>query len=67
MEYDVQDKLLSTGEVAELFRVHPKTVGRWAEQGKLPHVRTPGGHRRFFLSQIRKILEDNTKEVVDNG
>jgi len=39
--------LLTPGEVAALFRVTPKTVTRWAEAGKLPVVRTMGGHRRF--------------------
>jgi predicted site-specific integrase-resolvase len=27
--------LLTPAEVAELFRVHPKTVTRWARAGKL--------------------------------
>jgi len=44
---------LSTGEVAKLFGVDPKTVVRWANVGHLPCFRTlavdPGhpGHRRF--------------------
>lgn len=39
--------LLTPGEVASLFRVTPKTITRWAEAGKLPAIRTLGGHRRF--------------------
>ncbi len=35
--------LLSPGEVAELFHVPPKTVSRWAKQGRLPSIRTLGG------------------------
>lgn len=40
-------KLLRLGEAAEILEVHPDTVRRWADQGKVPFVRTPGGERRF--------------------
>jgi len=33
--------LLTPAEVAELFRVNPKTVTRWARAGKITAVRTP--------------------------
>lgn len=49
-------KLLTPGEVAELFRVDPKTVGRWAARGKLRYIRTPGGHRRFFEADVDQLL-----------
>ncbi|MGH3423912.1 MAG: BldC family transcriptional regulator [Nocardioidaceae bacterium] len=51
------DRLLTPGEVARLFRVDPKTVTRWANAGKLPSVRTLGGHRRFHESDVRALLE----------
>ena len=41
------DALLTPGDVAAIFDVTPKTVGRWAEAGLLPVERTAGGHRRF--------------------
>src|SRR5205807_1349367 len=34
---------LTTAEVAEILHVSPKTVTRWAREGKLPHSRTLGG------------------------
>ena len=34
--------LLSPEEVAQLFRVDPKTVTRWAKAGKLSPVKTLG-------------------------
>ena len=37
---------LRTGEVAEILSVSPKTVSRWAKEGKLPFLKTLGGHRR---------------------
>ena len=38
-----EDRLLTPSEVAALFRVNPKTVTRWAQQGKLRSIRTLGG------------------------
>src|SRR5437867_8643224 len=35
------EPLLTPAEVAELFRVNPKTVTRWARAGKITAVRTP--------------------------
>jgi excisionase family DNA binding protein len=43
-------------EVAAVFRVHPRTVIRWTDKGKLPCYRTPGGHRRFRAADIRALL-----------
>lgn len=58
---DKDDELLTPGEVAKLFKVDPKTVTRWAHAKKLPSITTPGGHKRFRESVIRKLLE--TEEV----
>jgi excisionase family DNA binding protein len=38
---------LTAGQAAARLRVSPKTVSRWANQGRLAHRRTLGGHRRF--------------------
>lgn len=56
---DGDEVMLRTGEVARLFRVDPKTVNRWVRRGKLPAVRTPGGHYRFKASQIREVLRNS--------
>jgi len=54
---DVQpDRLLPPAEVAALLRVDPKTVTRWAEQGKFGSIRTLGGHRRYSEAEIRAFL-----------
>jgi len=50
------ERLLTPGEVAQLFRVDPKTVTRWASAGRLGSIRTPGGHRRFRESEVRALL-----------
>ena len=47
------ERLLTPGEVAALFRVDPKTVTRWAASGRITSIRTPGGHRSFRESEVR--------------
>jgi excisionase family DNA binding protein len=51
------DKLLTRAEVAQMFRVDPKTVTRWARSGKLNAIRTLGGHRRYRRSEIERAIE----------
>ena len=52
------ERLLTPGEVAALFRVDPKTVTRWAASGRITSIRTPGGHRRFRESEVRALLRE---------
>jgi len=52
------EELLTPTEVAAMFRVDAKTVTRWAKSGKIPYIRTIGGHRRYRASVIRRLLED---------
>lgn len=46
------DRPLTSGDVAAIFGVSAVTVGAWADQGLLPHFRTPGGQRRFRRSDV---------------
>jgi excisionase family DNA binding protein len=47
---------MTPAEVAALFRVDPKTVTRWAQQGKLRSLRTLGGHHRYDAAYIRALV-----------
>jgi len=49
-------KLLTPAEACAVLRVHPRTVTRWANAGKLAHVRTAGGHRRFREEEVLALL-----------
>ena len=51
-----QEVLLTPSEVAQMFRVDPKTVTRWAKAGKLTAIKTLGGHRRYRESEVRSLL-----------
>ncbi len=48
----MSDRLMSTGDVAEVLGVSEATVKRWADAGTLSCIRTPGGHRKFRLRDI---------------
>jgi excisionase family DNA binding protein len=48
--------LLTPAEVADLFRVDPKTVTRWAKAGKITAIKTVGGHRRYYLTEVEALL-----------
>ena len=49
---------LRTAEVAAILHVSPKTITRWAKEGRLPHSRTLGGHRRYSSEDINAIAQD---------
>lgn len=52
---------LTTKEVALLFHVSPSTIINWADEGKLPCVRTLGGHRRFLRSDIEAVIATSSE------
>ena len=49
------EMLLSLSEAADQLGVHPATLRRWAKAGDVVYVLTPGGHRRFPVSEIRRL------------
>lgn len=54
----LRDHMLTATEVAELFRVDVKTIGRWTRAGHLPHITKPGGKYRLYPeSRIRALLQ----------
>jgi excisionase family DNA binding protein len=53
---------LRAAEVAEILHVSPKTVARWAKEGRLPFMRTLGGHRRYPGAEIRELAEKLRQE-----
>jgi len=57
MPQTTEPRYLRTAQVAELLHVSPKTVSRWAQEGRLPYLRTLGGHRRYPDREIRALLE----------
>jgi excisionase family DNA binding protein len=53
--------------VADILHVSSRTVSRWAKEGKLPLLRTLGGHRRYPEAEIRELAEDFARKQPPNG
>jgi len=58
------EALLTPGEVAELMRVDPKTVTRWAAADRIASVRTLGGHRRYKAGTLKKLILTASVEAM---
>jgi excisionase family DNA binding protein len=67
MRTPLSEPLLTPGEVAAMFRVDPKTVTRWARDGKLTSIRTLGGHRRYREAEIRTRLTAATRDCSETA
>src|SRR5687767_12030787 len=52
-------RLLRTREVAMLFQVSERAVTDWATKGRIPSVRTPGGHRRYPADEVWALLRSS--------
>lgn len=56
------DKLLNIGQVAETLNVSQETLRIWDREGKLPSVRSEGGHRRWRESDILAYMGTESQE-----
>ena len=55
-QFEAPPRFLTAGQVAAQLHVSPKTVSRWSTEGKLPFVRTLGGHRRYNPDVVAKVI-----------
>jgi excisionase family DNA binding protein len=63
-----RERYLRTSEVALRLQVSPKTVARWAKEGRLPYLATLGGHRRFPATVIDDLVGNlsNLNSILDD-
>jgi MerR family transcriptional regulator, light-induced transcriptional regulator len=52
----VPSQSVSTGEAAKRLGVAPVTIQRWVDAGLLLAERTPGGHRRIHIAELRRLM-----------
>ncbi|POM26753.1 Helix-turn-helix domain protein [Actinomadura rubteroloni] len=62
-----QPTLYTPAEVANFFRVDPKTVTRWARTGTLNPVTLPSGHRRYHAKEIHELLQVGDALAKEDG
>ena len=59
-------ELLKASEVCRLCNVSRRSLYRWVKHGMIIVFRTPGGHWRFDIREIRRMLLDNIFEPRKN-
>lgn len=58
------NNLLNIKEAAAYLNVHPDTLRRWDEKGKLNPLTTEGGHRRYTWERLDEFVGLQKKEIV---
>ena len=53
---------LKTADAADHAGVGITTIKRWADEGRLACMKTPGGHRRYRRADLDRILDSNTDD-----
>jgi excisionase family DNA binding protein len=54
---ETSHRWLTGSQAARRLHVSTKTVARWANQGRLVHGRTLGGHRRYDPELIDALVQ----------
>jgi excisionase family DNA binding protein len=55
---------LSLKEASDFLGVHFTTLRTWADNGDIPVFRTPGGHRRFSIDDLRRFLLERSSHLA---
>ena len=53
---------VSLGVACRMMGANEATLRRWADRGLIRSYRTPGGHRRFVLTDLRAVMEGTRSE-----
>lgn len=57
ISYEETERLLTVGEVSKILNIHPNTLRRWTDEGKMVSYRiAQRGDRRFKLSDVNHFL-----------
>ncbi|MEA5596276.1 IS607 family transposase [Rivularia sp. UHCC 0363] len=54
---------ISIGDAAQELGVSVKTVRRWADAGKIRYERSPSSHRRFYISDLKRLAPRNPENL----
>lgn len=52
-----EQKLVGITEAAQILGVHPNTLRKWADEGLVPYIKLPSGHRRFSVAEMIEVRE----------
>jgi len=57
------ERAVTLGQAAKLLGISASTLRRWTEDGRVSAVRTSGGHRRFYLSELTRLSASPAAEL----
>jgi molybdopterin-binding protein len=57
LPYNARMSFYKVGQAAELLGVSPDVVRRWIDEGALPAVRSPGGHREIEGADLARYVK----------
>jgi len=60
------ENLVSISKAAKILGVSEITLRRWDSEGKLPSIKTQGGHRRYDISKLRPEIAHKHTAFADN-
>tara|TARA_Y100001970_G_C14202703_1_gene842097 strand:+ start:678 stop:1562 length:885 start_codon:yes stop_codon:yes gene_type:complete len=56
-------RYLNSKDVADILGINVSTLKRWTENGTISCKKTPGGHRKFTMLNIREYFKKNQKSI----
>ncbi|MFC1913388.1 helix-turn-helix domain-containing protein [Chloroflexota bacterium] len=59
----VQEPLVSIGEASEVLGVSEAALRQWTDEGKIKAFITPGGHRRYSRTELKKFVSSHAKTL----
>lgn len=60
-EVSSQRQWLTLKDASDVLGVHFTTLRTWADNGEIQVFRTPGGHRRFSVTDLRRFLKERVE------
>jgi len=65
--FEDDEEYFQVGEAAAFLHVSRQTLSRWAREGRIPHVVTMGGHRRFARSVMERLRQELQSDSENCG
>ncbi len=60
-------RFLNVSDAAELLGVSAASLRKWSDQGLVPVYRTPGGQRRYAVTDLEEFLASMRQPAVNQA
>jgi excisionase family DNA binding protein len=57
--------MVGISEAARILAVHVNSLRAWSDDGRIATLWTPGGHRRFEVSEVQRFRESMRRRPAD--